>query len=174
MKNLVSAAAAMCLAFSSCVAFAQTRPQGVLGLLGPDGSFHPFASSATTTTTTATKVSGTLKLTLTVTVVSSLLTGAPFLCGLQAVVSGASTTGAIDTIVDSDSISVKPAGTTATCQITLPYEWTLQGKTDSVSLSYSITATNANGGERLSNASFATISVPKNGATTTFSVATRI
>jgi len=122
----------------------------------------------------ATTVTGNLTLKLTVTIVSTIATTTAIQCTFSVNVSGASSTGQSDNIQELDTVPATRSGSTAVCQLAIPYQWILYGTSDTVGLSSSITATNASGNGRYSSASFETIAVPKNGATTSYVLTGRI
>lgn len=119
-------------------------------------------------------VTGKLTLKLTVTVVSTISTSTPIQCNLQATVSGVTSTGQVDSVVEDDTVTATRSGATAVCELAIPYQWILFGTADMVSLSYSISATNGSADGRTSQVSFDAIAVPKSGATTSFSLTGRI
>lgn len=122
----------------------------------------------------ATTVTGKLTLKLTVTIVSTIPTTIPIQCGFNASVSGSSSSGQIDSIDESDTLAATRSGSTAVCQLAIPYQWILYGTGDTVGLSYSITATDGSANGRYSSVSFETIAVPKSGATTGYVLTGRI
>jgi hypothetical protein len=122
----------------------------------------------------ATTVTGELTLKLTVTIASTIPTSTEILCGLSADVSGESTSGQFDSIQEYDTVVATRSGATAACQLAIPYQWILYGTGDTVSLSYSVTALNGTSVGRSNSVSFETIAVPKNGATTSYSLTGRI
>jgi hypothetical protein len=130
--------------------------------------------SAATGKAAPTTVTGTLELTLTVSVVSAVPAGSSIQCSFFALV--ADDVNFLDSILESVTVIAKTSGSTAICRMQIPYEWVLHDlANDKVGLSYSISATNTIGvGRSNSNDSFQTISVPRTGVTTSFSAKGRI
>jgi hypothetical protein len=138
---------------------------GALLLVGPAAT----SDGATTT------VSGTLQLTLTVTLVSAIPAGALIQCMLSAQVSDSDQPSVLDDISESDTVSPTRSGATALCKMAIPYQWVLHDQAhDTVSLGYTVSTTNPDGvGRFTSVVSFKTIGVPA-GGTTSFSASGRI
>lgn len=127
------------------------------------------ADAAGPTTTT-----GQLALRLTITIVSSVAPSIPIQCSLNATVSGSSPSGQIDSITEADTVIATRSGGTAVCQLAIPYQWVLYGTGDTVGLSYSASSLGSGGNGRYSSVSFETITVPKNGATTSYALKARL
>jgi hypothetical protein len=175
MNKLIAPLTACLIAFGLHSQAAWSDSNGVPGFLGADGSFHLLPRPSVIAGATTTKVTGTLTMTLTVSIVSTVAAATPVRCTFNATVIGYNvTTGVGDTIAETDSVAATRSGATATCNLTIPYEWTLQVTTDTVSIGYSVSTLDANSDGRLTTASVATIPLPKTGATTHFAVAARI
>jgi hypothetical protein len=158
-------------------------PNGVLGVLSSNGTFRPVLGAGHDGVPPPPPKTfvGTLKLTLNITVDSSLPTGTGILCGLNAGVTGVSETGNIDVIEDVGQKLAGGSGSTATCTVEVPYSWRLTAydgsdavSPDQVSLSYTITAIGTGQQGRTTLESFDTIAVPKNGKTTAYTLSARI
>jgi len=122
----------------------------------------------------AATVTGKLELKLTVTMVSTIARPIPIQCSLTAYVEGANSYGQTDNIAETDTVTATRSGSTAVCQLLIPYQWVLYGSGDTVALSYSVTAVDGSSNGRSSSVSFETIAVPKNGATTSYALTGRI
>jgi hypothetical protein len=157
-------------------ALAQSSGNGVLGILGPTGTFrpllaHPSASAAVTPTT----VTGTLSLQLTIKIFSPIRPSTGLQCELDAAVEGLDAQFNItDSILETATAPATRTGSQAVCVVKLPYQWMLNGPKDTLSLNYSVVTTGSGGPGRTGNVSFATRSIPKNGATTSYSFTGRI
>lgn len=184
MKRMTTAVAAAlaCLALGSASAnpFSTAKP-GVTGILSADGTFRPFLQQSTASTPTVKTVTGTLELKLTISVASSLPSNATIRCALSATVVGVADGTHTDSIEETAEVPATVSGSTATCKPVIPYEWHLFANTssalsrDSVSLTYSVTATSSSNPDgRTSAVSFTQIAVPANASTTSFSEAGRI
>ncbi len=157
-------------------------PNGIVGVLAPNGTFRPMIVVQPASATPTPRVfAGTITAALNIVIASPLPAGATVHCGLSATVEGLSDAGQTDVVLDSDQVAATGVtATAATCQFTLPYQWGLFGNTpnatirDTVSLSYSITAINATGDGRQNSVSFGTIAVPAAGAFTNFTLNARI
>jgi hypothetical protein len=121
-------------------------------------------------------VTGKINLKLTITIVSSIGGSIPVQCGLSASVtgSGSGSGGQFDDISETDTVTATRSGSTAVCQLAIPYQWILYGTGDTVSLYYTVGAQDAASNGRSSSVSFETIPVPKNGATTSYALTARI
>ena len=92
----------------------------------------------------------------------------PILCGLQASVSGTDATGVSDFVAETDQATATRSGNQATCQVVIPYTWTLLVPTsDNVTLSGSATAVDTTGNGRTSSFQLETIALPATGVVTT-------
>ncbi len=119
-------------------------------------------------------VTGKIDLKLTITIVSTIATSIPIQCSLNASASGSGPGGQLDSIEESDTVTATRSGSTAVCQLAIPYQWLLYGTGDAVGLSYSINSLNGGSNGRYSSVTFETIPVPKNGATTSYALTARI
>jgi hypothetical protein len=140
---------------------------GLAGLLMLAGA--SAAPAQTGVISAGTPVSGTFTLALTITVLSpTISTSTPIRCTLVANVTGAGATGLADSITDSATAGATRTGSTAKCEMTLPYKWTLSGATDTIILSYNISATSSTTGEGRNISVFikTLTSVPPTGAKT--------
>jgi len=156
-------------------AAASSQQTGILGYLRPDGSFRPAPNRTPTNGGAATEYKGTLKATIHFSLSTAVPQGAAIGCSFSASVFGESNDGLTDDLLDTDQVTATVSGSTATCAISVPYEWFLYGSSDTVGLSYTIFGVDSNGnGRNFYNESYATIPVPANGATTTFSIYGRI
>ena len=167
----------MLLILAASGAWAQSGASGVPGVLSPSGAFRPVLARPLTSEAAAIKrtVTGTLTLQLTIAVFSSLPTSTPIQCELDASVSGVNASfEVVDNISETATAPATRSGSKAVCSMKLPYQWTLSAPTDTVSLSYTVTATGSSGAGRTSVISFDTIPAPKSGATTSFSLTGRI
>jgi hypothetical protein len=182
-KTLTVAASLAFLLFGSAQAspFASLPKPGIVGTLSSDGSFHPFVRRGPMASpAAATTVTGTLSLALSISVATNLSSKTTILCTLEATVLGSLNGTQNDTIIESGTVAATVNGAKATCTPKIPYEWHLVADTggaverDSVSLSYQINEHNGAGVGRTSDVSFATLAVPKNGKTTSYSVDARI
>jgi len=135
--------------------------RSVIGFLDPQtGALLPMMTTTSSPAIAAasTAVTGTLKITGTITIISSLPTTTPVTCSATAVVVDAN--GPISDLVTS---SATRSGATATCTMLIPYEWILQNVADNVILSVSVSALT-----RIHTRQLATFKVPANGVMTSF------
>ena len=114
---------------------------------------------------TGTLLTGELKITGTITIVSpSISSTTPVTCIATGVVPGDANGPITET---ASSPPAARSGATATCTVLVPYEWLLQTPTtDKVILSVSVSAFSAS--ERVHTRQLATFVVPANGTTTSF------
>ena len=181
MKNLKLAVgvALACFALGGASASPFQRPAGMVGILSPDGTFRPMMQHGIADTTSASTVTGKLELSLSVDIQTKLPSKTVILCSLSASVEGISASGVADSIEETGEVPASVSGSTATCKPTIAYEWHLFANSssaevrDGITLSYQIVAVTADGG-RTSTVSFATIAVPANNKTTSFSEAARL
>ena len=134
----------------------------VIGFMDPQtGALLPLMTTTASPEIAAapTAVTGTLKITGTMTLITSIPTTVPVQCTATAVVV-ADPNGPI---TDSVSSTATRSGATATCTMLIPYEWILQTLTDKVTLSVSVSALT-----RVHTRQLATFTVPANGVTTSF------
>lgn len=118
----------------------------------------------------ATVYNGIFNLRITVTISSQLPASANIQCTFNTL-----TSGQLDSISESDTVTASVNGSTAVCQLSIPYRWTLYSPGDSVALSYSVFAldTAGNGRSHYNNAA-GTVQVPANGATTSYNASVTI
>jgi len=135
----------------------------VIGFLDPQtGALLPLmatTSSPEVIAAASTAVTGTLKITGTITLITAIPTTVPVQCSATAIVVG-DANGPISDLVSSTATR---SGSTATCTLLIPYEWILQTLTDKVTLSVSVSALT-----RVHTRQLATFTVPANGVTTSF------
>jgi hypothetical protein len=134
----------------------------VIGFLDPQtGALLPLMATTASPeiALASTAVTGTLKVTGTITLITSIPTTVPVQCSATAVVA-ADPNGPISDLVTSTATR---SGATATCTMLIPYEWILQTLTDKVTLSVSVSALT-----RVHTRQLATFVVPANGVTTSF------
>jgi hypothetical protein len=132
---------------------------GVFGFLSSNGTFRPLLAKTATPKASATLITGKLlvNFTFTIAAASNVPPTAPILCGLQMSVAGTDQTGVSDFVAETDQATATRSGSTATCQVVIPYTWNLYvPASDTVTISGSATAVDANGkwpGEPLSDGS---------------------
>ena len=134
----------------------------VIGFLDPQtGALLPLMATTSSPEIAAasTAVTGTLKITGTITLITAISTAVPVQCSATAIVV-ADPNGPISDLVTSTATR---SGATATCTLLIPYEWVLQTLTDKVVLSVSVSAVT-----RVHTRQLATFTVPANGVTTSF------
>lgn len=131
----------------------------------------PQADVAATDEPATTTFTGTLVFNLTITVKANIASGAKIQCTATASLLDVGTS---NEIIEQDTVLATRTGTTATCSPTIPYSWNLaSSSSDKVSLGFIISAPSEATGtsvlpSRVSEQlSFASISIPVNGATTT-------
>lgn len=180
MRGLFAAAiaAAFFVPVSAGLAQGPAVTPGVVGILSPNGTFKPLATTAILAGTQTNKYySGIITTTINITATTPVLGGLQ--CSTTATVSGTSAAGLADMVIDTASAVATGSGTSYTCVITQPYKWGLFANSgtpltkDSVTMSYQITSVGG-AGERLVSSSFDVMAVPANNATTTFTVPARI
>ncbi|MFY9978902.1 MAG: hypothetical protein WA252_09025 [Candidatus Sulfotelmatobacter sp.] len=121
-------------------------------------SQRAYAASATT---------GTLEVSFTVTIVSSIPTTDAIVCEVTATVDDTS-----GTYKEIASANATRSGSTATCVVIIPYSWTLTGTTDSIYQSYGLgwpggaSTVNVTAPLRTSSRPGPTIPVPASGTRT--------
>jgi hypothetical protein len=151
-----------CSISASAEETASGAPRSVIGFLDPQtGALLPLMATTPSPEVAAasTALTGTLKITGTITIISSLPPTTPVTCSATAVVL-ADLNGPISDLVTSTATR---SGATATCTMLIPYEWILQSVADSVHLSVSVSAFT-----RVHTRQLATFKVPANGVTTSF------
>jgi hypothetical protein len=171
-KITVVALAAGLFGAPLCGAHAGSSTNGVFGFLSSNGTFRPVRTEAPTPKAGAagTVFAGRLAATFTFTISmnSNVPPTAPILCGLQATLIGTDTTGASDFVAETDQATATVSGSTATCQVVIPYYWTLFVPTfDNVTLSGTATAVDTTGNGRTSSFQLEVIALPATGTITT-------
>ena len=139
----------------------------IIGIMDPQtGVIKPLMTTTATPDVTAagTLVTGTLKITGTVTIISSSIGATtPVVCGATAVVP----TDPNGPITETATSTATRSGATATCTVLIPYEWLLQtAASDRVVLSVSVSALPT--APRVHTRQLASFIVPANGVTTSF------
>jgi hypothetical protein len=108
------------------------------------------------------------KFTFTISMNSNVPPTAPILRGLQASLFGTDTTGVSNFVAETDQATATVSGNQATCQVVIPYTWTLLVPTsDTVTLSGTATAVDTTGNGRTSSFQLEVIAVPATGTVTT-------
>ena len=170
----------LCLLGLSIAGWSQNvnRPAvpGIPGYLDPrTGTFKPMPlAPASEDETPVTPTTGKIVLTLTVTLVSTFPTNEVYSCGLAANTFDIATS---LTFLDEFNVAATKSGSTLTCKITLPYSWALTSvSTDTMSIAYSVNAAAPSSGLplRLADHGIASIKIPPNGTTTTYTLSTEI
>ena len=117
----------------------QAKP-GILGYLDPHtGAFRPIAPPAEDSAEppALTTVTGTINVTLTITVKTAGITN--IVCDLGTAVEDNLSTGAFRLFDESNSVAATGTGTTRTCKLSIPYSWSLATQSsDSMSTSYTV------------------------------------
>lgn len=154
----------------------RTSVPGIPGYLDArTGTFRPMPQQIESPDEVpANPITGKFVLNLTVTLQSTFPSTEVYSCGLS--------TEALDVstslfFLDDAEVSAKKSGNTLTCAITLPYSWALTNAgQDMVTITYTVSASNGTAvlPTRLANHGVATIKVPPNGTTTTYTLATVI
>ena len=153
-----------------CDAGAGSSTNGAFGFLSSNGTFRPVRTEAPTPKAAATVFAGRLvaNFTFTISMNSNVPPTAPILCGLQASVFGIDPTGVSDVVFETDQAMATVSGNQATCQVVIPYTWTLLVPTShNVTLSGTATAVDTTGNGRTSSFQLETIAVPATGTVTT-------
>jgi hypothetical protein len=107
----------------------------------------------------------------TITISSSVPTSDTIACDVDVIVIDAS-----GDITDDLSVSATRSGSTATCSVTIPYSWAVTSTTDAVYVAYDVSAppqplvSSSTFPRRYSAHPIAKITVPANGATTTYNI----
>jgi hypothetical protein len=100
---------------------------------------------------------------------------AAILCGLQAALFGTDPTGVSDFVAETDQATATLSGNQATCQVVIPYTWTLSVPTfDNVTISGSATAVDTPGNGRTSSFQLEVIALPTTGTMTTLTYSGRL
>ena len=171
------AIAASLLGAPICAAHAGSNANGVVGFLSSNGTFRPLRTETPTPKGAATIFAGkfVVNFTFTIAVASNVPPTAPILCGLQASVSGTDPTGVSDFVAELDQATAARSGNQATCQVVIPYTWTLSVPTvDTVTISGSATAVDSNGNGRASSFQLEVIAMPATGTVTTLAYSGRL
>lgn len=114
---------------------------------------------------------GKIVVNFTLTITSAIPTGDTIACSVN--VDVVDTTGSI---TDSLASSAVRSGSTATCSVTIPYSWNITTTSDSVYVTYDVSAppqplvSGSTFPRRYSGRPVSTITVPANGATTTYNL----
>jgi hypothetical protein len=170
-KITVVAIAATLFGAPLCDAQAGSSTNGVVGFLSSNGAFRPLLTATPTPKAQAATIfTGGLvaNFTFIIGTKSNVPPTAPILCGLQASVFGIDpTTGVSDVVFETDQVTATRSGNHATCQVVLPYVWTLSVPTsDNVTISGTATAVDTNGNGRTSSFQLEVIAVPATGTAT--------
>ncbi|MGH7747639.1 MAG: hypothetical protein ACREQ5_23200, partial [Candidatus Dormibacteria bacterium] len=100
---------------------------------------------------------------------------APILRGLQASLFGTDPTGVSDSVSESDQATATRSGNLATCQVVIPYTWTLfVPASDNVTISGSATAVDTNGNGRTTGFQLEVTALPAVGTITTLTYSGRL
>jgi hypothetical protein len=147
---------------------------GILGYLDPHtGAFRPVPSVAAEDSTlpAATTFTGTINLTITITLKTTGLTA--FTCTQSVFVFDGTTSPLVFT--ESNTVAATGTGSTRTCKLSIPYSWGLTTQSsDNMSTSYTVVGSTGTSGlpQRFSSLSpLDTRKVPANGGTTTLTAA---
>ena len=176
-KITVVAIAASLFGAPACAAHAGSNANGVFGFLSSSGTFRPLRTETPTPKAAAAIFTGKLvvNFTFTIAVVSNVPPTAPILCELQASLFGTDPTGVSDFVAETDQATATRSGATATCQVVIPYTWTLSVPTsDTVTISGSATAVDSNGNGRASSFQLEVIAMPATGTVTTLAYSGRL
>ena len=151
---------------------------GILGFLDPQtGAFRPAPQviAAEDEEPMLTTETGTIKVTLTITVKTTSLTN--FTCTANTFVMD-NLTGNPVTYTESNTVAATGSGSTRTCTLKIPYSWALAtSSSDTMSTSYTVEGTTGTSGLPQRTASRSPLDarrVPSNGTTTTLSAAVTI
>lgn len=132
---------------------------GILGMLLAPGAANAYIV-----------YSGTITLTLNISIASSIPTTTPIQCAFNTQIANQT-----DSAQESVGVAGTRSGSTATCILHIPYTWHLyNGPSDTVELSYSITADNGTGIRRTTSNTLGSIKVPATGANLSFTAVARI
>ena len=181
--RFAAAACAAVVLWTPCVAQSATFPHPPTPATAAQPQSRRLVSDevSAAAAAAATPVAGTLVAKFTIKLVTAVPSGSEVLCGLTATVTDENTTtyAIANEIYENASTKATVSGTTATCTVIIPYSWYLtNGSTDTADLSYTLsivspTATNDSGQNRYSNQyvpGAGAISIPANGATTTYTI----
>ncbi|HTX77333.1 MAG TPA: hypothetical protein VMD29_14075 [Terracidiphilus sp.] len=157
--------------------------QKTVGYQDEQGVFHPF-NQAVPDTVAKTDYTGTLDVTIHITVKSTFKTGTIIACGTEALVSSYSETNPLAGLSyeEWDYAEATGSGTSYTCTLKIPYSWSLlspgTGVANSMSATYEVLALAPSGsifstgnGLRYTAGPLATsASIPAIGATTSYTI----
>jgi hypothetical protein len=115
-------------------------------------------------------VTGQFKANISITIMSSIPTTTRIRCTLMASVFGSGPS-INDAISETANAAATRSGSTATCQLAIPYRWKLFNSGDKVQITYSIEALDANGNGRANSISLDTLPVPASGSVTVYAPA---
>lgn len=158
-----------------------TAPRGIYGQWNPKtGIFTPIRQAPVNNADDAepppvTVYTGKIVVNFTITITSAIPTTTAIACNVNAVV--VDSTGEL---TDSLATSATRSGSTATCSVTIPYSWSISSTSDLVSIAYDVSAppqpnvASSPFPRRYSAHPVATITIPANGATTTYAIADTI
>jgi hypothetical protein len=157
-----------------------TTGKKLFGYQDSSGTFHPMAVALPDATTTP-ATTGTIQVTLNITVKSPFPTGTArtIACGIDVDVTGMTTTGGMTSYMEAANANATGSGTTYACTLKFPYSWIIPTTVVQKSLlgSYTVQVNNSaiSAGPavlRLSQGTFvSTTTIPGNGATSTYTVA---
>ena len=140
---------------------------GILGFLDPrTGAFRPVPSGAEESPDALTTFTGTITVTLTITLKTAGLTN--ITCSEEVSVLDAAATSP-RFYAESNSVAATGTGTTRTCKLSIPYAWALATQaSDNMSTSYVVFGSTSTGPPTRSStlSPLDTRKVPANGATT--------
>lgn len=178
-KITVFAMAASLFGAPLCDAHAGSNTGGVFGFQSSNGTFRPMLAERPRSKAQAqpTIFGGHLvgNFTIFLSPASNIAPTTPVLCGLQANLFGTDTTGASDFVSETVQVAATVSGSTATCQVAIPYYWTLSVPTfDNVTITGSATAVDTNGNGRTNSFQLETIAFPATGTTTTITYSGRL
>ena len=150
---------ALCIAVGA-LGLPAAHASGILGYLDPaTGAFRVAASAATSTAVSK----GNIVVSFTISVASVIAATSPITCAVTANVYLAANP--YSPITDSANSLATRNGATASCRVTIPYQWSGYASTDMVSLWYELSTAGRDSQQPLAN-----IKVPATGTTTSFSV----
>jgi hypothetical protein len=151
----------------------QAKP-GILGYLDPHtGAFRPVPAVAEESpdAPAATTFTGTISVTITITLKTTGLTN--IVCSQEVIVVDGGTAPSI--FSESNSVAATGSGTTRTCKLSIPYSWSLTTQSsDNMTTSYVVVGTTGTTGlpsRSSTHSPLDTRKVPVNGATTTLTAA---
>ncbi|MGH6857931.1 MAG: hypothetical protein ACRECP_09935 [Methylocella sp.] len=176
-KITVVAIAASLIGAPVCDAHAGSSTNGILGFLSSNGTFRPALTERPTPKAAAAIFSGKVvaNFTFKIAMASNVPPTAAILCGLQASVFGIDPTGVSDSVFETDQAPATRSGNQATCQVVIPYTWTLFVPAfDNVTISGSATAVDTSGNGRTSSFQLEVIAVPTVGTFTTLTYSGRL